>query len=630
MDTTRTLSKHPTALRASDRPRVRQTASRVIAAIALLLLGLCTGVRAEDAWWDGAWTMRKKVTVDTTAAGAGITEPVGGATVLLRFFDANYPAGSKEDLSDIRFIAADGKTVLPFHIEKIDPLMGEAFAWVKLPDVKPNAKTTFWIYYGSNDAKAGKAEDVSGTFDADTVAVFHFGESGQAPSDSTKNANLTDGPGGKVDGAIAGGGIAFNGRTLVSIAPAPSLLWTNGAPVTLSTWVKLGQPTGVILSRRDGERSFVLGADGGRIYAEVSGQPRGIASQALQPGAWAHVAVVAEAGKVTLFVNGEASAAIAAGLPALNTAIVLGGDKAPGATGFTGELDELQIHKVARPVGWVQLAAHGQGGEKGPKTIQVGDEEKPTNWLSWLTTGYFGVIIKNLTFDGWAVIVILFVMAIISWYVMVSKVRYLNGISKGNEIFMEQWRQVASDLTVLDDGDEENSRTLGGRVTKAMFQKLKRSSVYRIYHIGVEEIRHRISSDREQGVRRGLAGRSIQAIRAALDGGLVRETQKINKLVVLLTICISGGPFLGLLGTVIGVMITFAAVAAAGDVNVNAIAPGIAAALLATVAGLAVAIPALFGYNYILSRVKDAKDDMHIFIDEFVTKMAEFYKEKGE
>jgi biopolymer transport protein ExbB len=73
---------------------------------------------------------------------------------------------------------------------------------------------------------------------------------------------------------------------------------------------------------------------------------------------------------------------------------------------------------------------------------------------------------------------------------------------------------------------------------------------------------------------------------------------------VLLTIAISGGPFLGLLGTVVGVMITFAAIAAAGDVNVNSIAPGIAAALLATVAGLAVAIPALFGYNYLASRIK--------------------------
>ena len=107
----------------------------------------------------------------------------------------------------------------------------------------------------------------------------------------------------------------------------------------------------------------------------------------------------------------------------------------------------------------------------------------------------------------------------------------------------------------------------------------------------------------------------------------MRESQKLNKMIVLLTIAISGGPFLGLLGTVVGVMITFAAVAAAGEVNVNAIAPGIAAALLATVAGLAVAIPALFGYNYIVTRIKDSTSDMHVFIDEFVTKMAEHYSE---
>src|SRR5262249_58919279 len=102
------------------------------------------------------------------------------------------------------------------------------------------------------------------------------------------------------------------------------------------------------------------------------------------------------------------------------------------------------------------------------------------------------------------------------------------------------------------------------------------------------------------------------------------------RLMVLLTIAISGGPFLGLLGTVVGVMITFAAIAAAGDVNVNSIAPGIAGALVATVAGLGVAIPALFGYNYLISRVKELTSDMHVFIDEFVTKMAEFYAERGQ
>ncbi len=94
---------------------------------------------------------------------------------------------------------------------------------------------------------------------------------------------------------------------------------------------------------------------------------------------------------------------------------------------------------------------------------------------------------------------------------------------------------------------------------------------------------------------------------------------------VLLTIAIAGGPFLGLLGTVVGVMITFAAIAAAGDVNVNAIAPGIAAALVATVAGLAVAIPALFGYNYLGSRISELNSDMQVFVDEFISRIAEKY-----
>jgi biopolymer transport protein ExbB len=104
----------------------------------------------------------------------------------------------------------------------------------------------------------------------------------------------------------------------------------------------------------------------------------------------------------------------------------------------------------------------------------------------------------------------------------------------------------------------------------------------------------------------------------------------MNSLIVLLTIAISGGPFLGLLGTVVGVMITFAAIAASGDVNVNAIAPGIAAALVATVAGLAVAIPALFGYNYLISGIKNVTSDMQVFADEFVAKMAEFYRARGD
>ena len=122
-----------------------------------------------------------------------------------------------------------------------------------------------------------------------------------------------------------------------------------------------------------------------------------------------------------------------------------------------------------------------------------------------------------------------------------------------------------------------------------------------------------------------ISAQAMSAVRASLDAQLTRERHGLEKGMVLLTIAISGGPFLGLLGTVVGVMITFAAIAAAGDVNVNAIAPGIAAALVATVAGLGVAIPALFGYNYLMTKIKGVSADMNIFVDEFVTKMAENY-----
>jgi biopolymer transport protein ExbB len=74
---------------------------------------------------------------------------------------------------------------------------------------------------------------------------------------------------------------------------------------------------------------------------------------------------------------------------------------------------------------------------------------------------------------------------------------------------------------------------------------------------------------------------------------------------------------------VVGVMTVFGGVAMAGDVNVNAIAPGIAAALLATIAGLACAIPSLFGYNYLNGRISGLADQMRVFIEQLITRMAE-------
>jgi biopolymer transport protein ExbB len=214
------------------------------------------------------------------------------------------------------------------------------------------------------------------------------------------------------------------------------------------------------------------------------------------------------------------------------------------------------------------------------------------------------------------VIGILMLMGVISVFVMVGKHLYLSRAKKGNDVFLKLFSDAASELLVPGQPVAQLSEQRG---------LLGNSTVYRLYEIGLEEIRHRFESQKKRGEKTALSAAALDSIRASLDAGLIRENHRLNSQIVLLTIAISGGPFLGLLGTVVGVMITFAAIAAAGDVNVNAIAPGIAAALVATVAGLAVAIPALFGYNWLASQIKNVSADMQVFADEFLTKAAELH-----
>lgn len=98
----------------------------------------------------------------------------------------------------------------------------------------------------------------------------------------------------------------------------------------------------------------------------------------------------------------------------------------------------------------------------------------------------------------------------------------------------------------------------------------------------------------------GSGSRSIALMENALQRAVTRETSRYESSLILLATVVSGAPFLGLLGTVWGVMNSFAAVAAADNVTLKVIAPGVAGALLTTIAGLLVAIPAAFGYNYLV------------------------------
>jgi len=598
---------------------------------------------ADANWWDAKWTIRKKIDIDTTGKGLAIAEPIGTSAVLVRLHEGVFSfMSSKEDGSDLRFVADDHKTPLKHHIEKWDSLLNEAYVWVQVPDLKPAAATSIWLYYGNTEA--GAPEAAKETYEANTTLVYHFADASKAGTDSSPTGANAEGTPPPAAGSLIAGGLRVFGQTAIKVPAPPFPEFAPGAPVTVSAWIKPSalQPNAVIFSRRDGANAFILGLDNGIPFVDINKQ-RSSAGAPIAAGGWHHVAAVADAGTVTVYLDGKSYGALTAAMPSIKAPAEIDKDTSPTAgslVGFTGEIDELQVAKTARPAGFIRFAAVNQGTTAdAAKLLTLGSDEASDHEEEGEIMKHLSLITdisKDLTFDGWVVIFLCTVLAIVGWVIAAGKIMYLNTIEKASKEFIKRWEKISSDLTAIDTEDEKSIESIGGNVSSKTHKLMRQSPLYQLYHLGAQEISNRMKSfrkvtfnpqERKEAKVMGLSGRSIQAIKATLHGGMVREVQKLNGKLVFLTIGIAGGPYLGLLGTVIGVMITFAVIAKSGEVEVNSIAPGIAGALLATVAGLAVAIPALFIYSYLSSRIKDVVSDMETFIDEFVTKMAEHYKE---
>ena len=619
----------------------------------LLLVVLWPGSAA--AWWNDQWSLRKKITIDTAQSGAVVSDPIGSMPILVRLHIGNFRFSSaKDDGGDLRFIASDDKTPLKHHVEKFDSLLGEALVWVSVPDLKPGTKNDIWLYYGN--AKAPAAVDAKGTYDPDTLLVYHFNDRGTPAQDVTAWANSAQNLLTAADGSIIGQGARLDGQGGLILPGSPSLVVPEGGELTWSLWLKMTapQPRAVLFSRSEGANGLTIGLDNGVPFVEVANSgstQRSGEGAAVAPGTWHHLAVVAKGGQIALYLDGNQFSTLAAALPTMAGPAQLGqaaagavaessssgtppasADAAPpavapsGAAGFAGDIDELQIAKVARPAGFIKVAAIGQGPEQA-KLISFSVDEETSGWFSG---GYFGVILRSVTLDGWVVIGLLGIMAVISWYVMVDRISYLNRSARGNQLFLRHFRESVTDLDSLLQLDRQEagevSVGIGGKLPPKDGKAVHAAPLYRLFAAGADEIRRRFAGSGQ----RMLSPHAIESIRAMLDSAFVQESQRLNRLMVMLTIAISGGPFLGLLGTVVGVMITFAAIAASGDVNVNAIAPGIAAALVATVAGLGVAIPSLFAYNYLTIRIKDTTSEMQVFVDELITRIAESYDRRPD
>jgi biopolymer transport protein ExbB len=598
-------------------------------ALAALAVAALIVPGAAGAWWNGDWSARRALQLDNSAAGANVSDPIGPVAVLVRLHTGNFRFDeAKEDGSDLRFVAGDDATPLKHHLEKYDALLGEALVWVGFPDLKPGAKSSFWVYY--KNPKAPPADDAKGSFDKAALLAYHFNEKGAAPPrDATQWGHDAAGTLPSDEGSIIGRGLKLDGTGALTIPGAPALAFAAGGQVTFSAWVMLEKAdgSGPLLVRRQGSRAFNVGVEDGKPYAEVdagipaAGSPAGTqttvratAPSGLGAGIWHHL-VVTVGEDVAVWLDGALAAKAKGTLPALGTPLTVGGPAGPAPSagaaplpGLVGAIDELSLASVERTPGWIKVSAVAQGKDPGKFFSAMQDEESGGGGHN-----YFAILIGSVTIDGWVVIGLLAIMMVVSWVVVFTKAGYLSASEKANELFTARFSGYTTELAaVITMADE---KAFGDPKVMA------RSPLHRIYLVGAAEMRKRTDTGRR------LTSEGLESVRASLDAVVVRESQRLNDKMVLLTIAISGGPFLGLLGTVVGVMITFASIAAAGDVNVNAIAPGIAAALVATVAGLAVAIPALFAYNWLLIRVKNLQANHQVFLDELLTKGAEAFAE---
>ena len=574
------------------------------------------------AWWNDDWKSRKQITLDASITGADIKETLTEFPVLVRLHAGNFGYFSElaENGKDLRFMA-DDKTPLKFQIDKFDAINEIALVWVSAPKISGGAASdTFYMYYGNADAPAPDAG--TGVFDKGTALVYHFDDKNPTPQDGTANNNHAASSGALPDPAgWIGPAAKFSGAGAIVINPTPSLAINPANGWTFTTWIKIDQPqpNATIVKAGDASSALELLVRNSTLVARYTAGGKTVETPAApaQMGKWSHVGLVLRADKLELFVEGSNTGEVPVAAVASTPTVTLGGN---GASGFlVGALDEVQISTVGRSVDWLKLSARSQS----PDFTVVGlggDEGKDSGGGE----SSFGTIVRNVTIDGWVVIGLTGLMFIMAMIVMVIKIIVLARVRKDNKAFMAEYDKlgVNSDITQLDQEETEDDKELEDSdflsAIAGNHDHYQSSPLYHIYHAGVRELNKRVGV-----TKKPLTPEAMQVIQASLDGIMTRETQRLNSKMVLLSIAIAGGPYLGLLGTVVGVMITFAVIAASGDVNINAIAPGIAAALLATVAGLAVAIPALFAYNYLTVQIKDVIADMRVFSDEFLAMIAE-------
>ena len=209
---------------------------------------------------------------------------------------------------------------------------------------------------------------------------------------------------------------------------------------------------------------------------------------------------------------------------------------------------------------------------------------------------------RNSDVLGKGIVIVLFLFSMVTWCIMVDKGIGLKCALRDCAAFLEKFRSKRNPLTFADRIEEEPSPA--ARVCEAAYLRISQMNV-----------------TQPNGSSRALSFEEIDIIRATMEQAVADQIIVLEGKMIFLATAVSISPFLGLFGTVWGIMLAFTELAIAGKADIQTLAPGVSGALLTTVLGLVVAIPSVIGYNIITSSIKSTIVHLDNFVEEFIVKL---------
>ncbi len=222
-------------------------------------------------------------------------------------------------------------------------------------------------------------------------------------------------------------------------------------------------------------------------------------------------------------------------------------------------------------------------------------------------SGSLWQIISNTSTFGLIIIFLLVLMSFFSWVIIIVKWKQYKEVNSDNRKFEKQFARSS-----------QIADSLGQAKSSA------KSPLSKIYLAGYNELLELKGLSNQGGAMttstHGLTDDDYELIEMAMERSLSEEIGILEERIIFLASTANSAPFIGLLGTVVGIMDAFWAIGERGSASLAVVAPGIAEALLATIVGLSAAIPAVIAFNWASNKVKNMNEFSNNFILEFIAK----------